>query len=74
MPGEEDIRIKLIDLFIEGSKIRIDKMEELIEEKKYSEVADEAHTQKSSSHTIGPIYVTKLCEKIEKHSSNLSPS
>jgi HPt (histidine-containing phosphotransfer) domain-containing protein len=64
-PGQPDLLIELVAIYVQTVPGRLRQMRVLLQEKNLPALAKEAHTLKSSSANLGAHRVASLCEEVE---------
>src|SRR4051794_40942175 len=60
-----DLVVELIDLYLEGTRRRVQAIREAVRDKQWIALKRSAHTLKGSSSTLGVRMVAKVCEELE---------
>ena len=74
LPGDALMLQKILNVFLRSSEELMVNMEAGVENSDAAQVADAAHTLKSSSAMVGAIELSKLCQKIETIIKHDDPS
>ncbi len=71
-PGEADLIVELIDLYLEDAPRRIAALTKAASNSDWSEVKRAAHNLKGSSANLGVQLVSEVCAELEAFDNNLS--
>jgi CheY-like chemotaxis protein/HPt (histidine-containing phosphotransfer) domain-containing protein len=70
VPGEPNLLLELIDLFIKETPAKLDNLRNALQEKDYTQVRRISHNLKGGSGSLGASPLMKVCAEIEQKCKN----
>ncbi len=70
VPGEPNLLLELIDLFIKETPIKLDNLRNTLQQKDYIQVKHISHNLKGGSGALGANLMMKVCAEIEQKCKN----